>query len=113
VSLLHTVLLSFEPGLSAQQVDDMYRQVRAWPDEIGGFEELAVGPPLFAERVQGYQYLLHIVVADVPALERYLSHPVHQRFVSWVREHGARVLAFDYLLDGGTVITSRGSTGPA
>jgi Stress responsive A/B Barrel Domain len=104
VSLLHTVLLRFEPELPPDLVDEMRAQVRSWPEEIGGFEELAIGPPLLAERTQGYHYLLHIVVADEAALERYQVHPVHQRFASWVRDHGGGVLAFDYLLDADTVV---------
>lgn len=104
MSLLHAVLLSFDPELGSADVDDMYAQVRAWPDDIGGFEHLAIGPPLLTGRTRGYQYLLHVVVPDEVALERYQVHPVHQRFADWVRERGGLVLAFDYVLDEETVI---------
>lgn len=104
MSLLHAVLLSFDPELGTADVDDMYAQVRAWPEGIGGFEHLAIGRPLFTERTQGYQYLLHVVVPDETALERYVVHPVHQRFAAWVRERGGLVLAFDYVLDEETVV---------
>ena len=112
MSLLHTVLLSFDPELGTADVDDMYAQVQAWPDDIGGFEHLAIGRPLFTERTQGYQYLLHVVVPDEAALERYVVHPVHQRFAAWVRERGGRVLAFDYVLDEETVVFDAASHGP-
>jgi hypothetical protein len=104
VSLLHTVLISFDPELGPAEVAEMRAHVRSWPEEIGGFEELAVGPPLYTERTYGYQWLIHIVVADADALERYQVHPVHQRFATWVREHNGTPLAFDYELDGETVV---------
>jgi hypothetical protein len=112
VSLLHTVLLSFDPELSPDDVDEMYAQIRAWPEMIGGFEQLAIGPPISKERTRGYQYLLHIVVEDEHALERYLVHPVHQRFAGWVGDRGGLVLAFDYLLDRETVVCDHTATDP-
>lgn len=104
MSLLHTVLISFEPPLGPEDAEEMRAQVRTWPEEIGGFEELAIGAPLLTERTRGYHQLLHIVVADEAALERYQLHPVHQSFAAWVRERGGTVLAFDYVLDEDTVV---------
>lgn len=106
MSLLHTVLISFDPELGPEDVEEMQAQVRAWPEEIGGFEELAIGPPLYTERTRGYHWLIHMVVADADALERYQVHPVHQRFATWVRERNGTPLAFDYVLDAETVVVS-------
>ncbi len=110
MSLLHAVLLSFDPELGPVEVADMYAQVRAWPDDIGGFEHLAIGPPITTARARGYHYLLHVVLPDEVALERYQVHPVHQRFAAWVREHGGLVLAFDYILDEETVVFDAASS---
>lgn len=104
MSLLHTVLLSFDPELGPDDAEELRAQVRTWPGEIGGFEQLAVGSPISTERAQGYQFLLHIVVPDADALRRYLVHPVHRRFAQWVDDRGGLVLAFDYLLDASTVV---------
>lgn len=109
MSLLHTVLLSFDPELGPEDVAAMHEQLRTWPEEIGGFEALALGPPLFEQRSRGYQWMIHIVVADEEALARYTVHPVHQRFARWAADHGATVLAFDYYLDGETVIVGPGA----
>ena len=109
MSLLHAVLLSFDPELGPDDAEELVRQVRSWPDEIGGFEQLAVGPPLSSERTRGYQFHLHVVVADEDALARYLVHPVHQAFAAWVRDRGGLVLAFDYVLDRDTLVVDPGS----
>lgn len=108
MSLLHVVLLSFEPELGDAEVEELHAQVRTWPEAIGGFEQLALGAPLFTERARGYHWMLQIVAPDADALERYQVHPVHQRFAAWTREHGVTVLAFDYVLDASTVLVGRG-----
>ena len=104
MSLLHAVLLSFDPELSDEEGAELVRQVRSWPEEIGGFEHLAVGAPISSERTRGYQFLLHIVVPDEEVLTRYQTHPVHQSFARWVTDRGGLVLAFDYVLDRETVV---------
>jgi hypothetical protein len=106
MSMQHVVLFNFSHELSPADEADMFAQVRSWPEEIGGFEVLRLGTPVDTARTRGYQYLLHMVVADVAALARYQEHPVHVRFANWVVDHGGTVLAFDYHLDSGTVIST-------
>jgi hypothetical protein len=104
MSIQHVVLFRFDPALGETSTEEMYAQVRAWPQEIGGFEQLAMGPPLQTERTHGYQHLLYMVVPDEAALDRYQVHPVHRRFAQWVADHGGTVLALDYALDDDTVV---------
>ncbi len=104
MSMQHVVLFSFSDQLSPADETDMFAQVRSWPEEIGGFEVLRLGTPVDTARTRGYQYLLHMVVADEAALAHYQEHPVHVRFANWVVDHGGTVLAFDYRLDSRTVI---------
>ena len=107
MTVQHAVLLGFEPSLDPEDVQEMLDQVRAWPEAIGGFETLRLGPPISTARTRGFHYLLFMELADEEALEAYQVHPVHQRFARWVVDHGGTVLAFDYLLDGATVVVPR------
>jgi hypothetical protein len=104
MTVQHAVLLAFDPELDGQAEQDMLGQIRSWPEAIGGFGALRVGQPISAARTRGYHFLLFMELADEAALQAYQVHPVHQRFASWVVEHGGTVLAFDYSLDGSTVI---------
>jgi hypothetical protein len=104
VTLQHVVLFSFPIDLSAEDWADMQRQVRSWPGEIGGIEVIRLGPSINTERTRGYQYLLFMEVADVPALVKYQQHPVHQQFLKWVIDHDCTPLAFDYYVDESTAI---------
>lgn len=104
VSVQHVVLLGFDPELGEAEVAELRAQVESWPAAIGGFEALALGPPISTERTRGYHYLLYTVFPDGAELDRYQVHPVHQKFARWVVDHGGSVLAFDFALDGSTVV---------
>src|SRR5437763_17137443 len=100
--LQHVVLFSFPQDLSAEDWADMQRQVRSWPDEIGGIDAIRFGPSINTERTRGYQYLLFMEVADVGALVRSQQHPVQKQVLQWVLARECTPLAFDYHLAGHT-----------
>ncbi|MDA8285685.1 MAG: Dabb family protein [Actinomycetota bacterium] len=104
MSLQHVVLFGFPEELPAGDDAELRRQVASWPAAIGGMTALRLGRPLSSERTRGYQYLLYMEFPDEAALGAYQQHPVHQAFVAWASERASAVLAFDYLLDAGTVI---------
>lgn len=104
MTLQHVVLFSFPQDLSDADWDDMRRQVRSWPAEIGGIDAIRFGPSTNIDRTRGYQYLLYMELADLDALVRYQQHPVHQHFLRWVLDRDCTPLAFDFYLDAETVI---------
>jgi hypothetical protein len=104
--LQHVVLFSFPTELSGPDWAEMQRQVRTWPTEIGGIDEIRLGRAIDDARTRGYQYLLYMEVADLDALVAYQQHPVHQVFLRWVLDHDCTPLAFDYYLDETTVVHS-------
>jgi hypothetical protein len=109
MTLQHVVLFSFPEELSDSDWEDMQRQVRSWPAEIGGFSQLRIGRSINEERTRGYQYLLYMEVADLPALVAYQQHPVHQKFLRWVMDRNCTPLAFDYHLEPATVVVGDGA----
>jgi hypothetical protein len=104
MTLQHVVLFSFPEELNEADWADMQRQVRSWPEEIGGIEKIRLGSSINTERTRGYQYLLYMELADEAALVTYQQHPVHQVFLRWVIDHHCTPLAFDYHLDDRTVV---------
>lgn len=105
MALQHVVLFSFPEELSADEYADMRAQVASWPAEIGGMTRLRFGGDLTGARTRGYSRLLHMEFSSRDELVRYQQHPVHQAFNRWVMDRRCTPLAFDYFIDGDTVLT--------
>jgi hypothetical protein len=102
--LQHIVLFSFPRELSEDEAADMRAMVASWPSEIGLMTRCRFGTDLTGARTRGYGYLLYTEFPDVAALDEYRAHPVHQRFFDWLMERDCTPLAFDFYLDGNTVL---------
>ena len=103
-AIQHVVLLNFDRELTSAERAELERQVRAFPQQIGGFLELRFGRDLTGARTRGYEYLMYQVFPGQAALKAYAEHPVHRAFVDWVHERGCQEIAFDYILDGQAVL---------
>jgi Stress responsive A/B Barrel Domain len=104
MTVQHIVLFSFPRELSEGEAADMRAMVASWPREIGLMGKCRFGTDLTGARTRGYPYLLYTEFPDVGALETYRAHPVHQQFLAWLTERDCTPLAFDYHLDGQTVL---------
>jgi len=82
----------------------MRAMVASWPKEIGLMTRCRFGTDLTGTRTRGYPYLLYTEFPSVEVLKEYQAHPVHQQFLAWIVERDCTPLAFDYYLDGQTVL---------
>jgi hypothetical protein len=108
MTLQHIVLFSFPRELTREEAAQMRAMVASWPGEIGLMSKCRFGTDLTGARTRGYGYLLYTEFADVAALDEYRAHPVHQRFFGWLMERDCTPLAFDFHLDGTTVLMPEG-----
>jgi len=104
MTVQHIVLFSFPRELSAAEAADMRAMVASWPKEIGLMTRCRFGTDLTGARTRGYPYLLYTEFPSVEVLKEYQAHPVHQQFLAWIVERDCTPLAFDYYLDGQTVL---------
>jgi len=104
MTVQHIVLFSFPRELSAAEAADMRAMVASWPKEIGLMTRCRFGTDLTGTRTRGYPYLLYTEFPSVEVLKEYQAHPVHQQFLAWIVERDCTPLAFDYYLDGQTVL---------
>jgi hypothetical protein len=104
MTLQHIVLFSFPRELSAEEAADMRAMVASWPKEIGLMTKCRFGTDLTGARTRGYPYLLYTEFPSEEALAEYRAHPVHQEFLAWLNARDCTPLAFDYHLDGQTVL---------
>jgi hypothetical protein len=97
----HLVLFRW-PGEPEPQVEEeMRRQISEWPGVIPGLLRLRFGRDV-GGRAEGYQFGLLTEFIDEEALSAYVTHPVHQSFLNWVRERPFDVIRFDYPLTSET-----------
>jgi stress responsive alpha/beta barrel protein len=108
MTLQHIVLFSFPRELTEDEAAQMRAMVASWPREIGLMTRCRFGTDLTGVRTRGYGYLLYTEFPDVTAMEAYRAHPVHQRFLDWLIERNCTPLAFDYELDGQTILMPEG-----
>jgi hypothetical protein len=104
MTVQHIVLFSFPRELTADEAAQMRGMIASWPEKIGLMSRCRFGTDLTGARTRGYAYLLHTEFPDVATLNEYRAHPVHVEFLDWVTEHACTPLAFDYHLDGQTVL---------
>ena len=109
MTLQHIVLFSFPRELSEDEAEEMRAMVASWPDEIGLMTRCRFGTDLTGARTRGYNYLLYTEFPDVETMNAYRAHPVHLRFLDWLVERDCTPLAFDYHLDGDTVLMAEDS----
>jgi hypothetical protein len=81
--------------------EEMRRQISECVGVIPGLVRLRFGRDV-GGRAEGYQFALLTEFRDDRALSAYLTHPLHQSFVSWVRERPFELIRFDYPLTAET-----------
>jgi hypothetical protein len=106
-TIQHVVLFSFPQEPTAELAEEMIAQMRGWVDVIPGIRALRVGSDITKSRTRGYHHLLYMEFDNEDDLHAYQQHPVHQQFLAWVIAHEITPLAFDYRLDGTTVLLPR------
>jgi hypothetical protein len=116
VTVQHIVLFSFPRELTEAEAGQMLDMVASWPAQIGLMTKCRLGTDLTGARNRGYSQLLYAEFPDLESMKAYQEHPVHLRFVDWLKELECTPLAFDYHLDDETVLmpeTPSGTEAPA
>ena len=98
----HVVLFKFPRELSAEEEDEMRRQVRAWPETIAGFTGLRFGRDV-GGRTNGYDYLLLTEFESEEAHQAYYAQPAHAAFSEWVFARGCEAIRVDFPLTDETL----------
>jgi heme-degrading monooxygenase HmoA len=99
----HVVLFRFPRELSAEEEQEMFARVSAWPDNIAGFTGLRFGKDV-SGRSGGFSYLLLTEFRDEDAHQAYYSHPDHVAFSEWVFGRDPEVIRVDYPLTSETLL---------
>jgi len=99
----HVVLFRFPAELTPEQEQEMFAQVRAWPESIPGFTGLRLGKDV-GGRAGGFSYLLLTEFESEEAHQADYGEPAHVAFSQWVSTLGSEVIRVDYPLTDQTLI---------
>jgi len=80
---IHMFAFRFKGGVTAEQKKHIVDEIRKLKDGIPELQEVYVGLNV-SPRGQGYELGGSMKFADAAAFERYNSHPVHPKLLSWL-----------------------------
>jgi hypothetical protein len=106
IPVQHLVLFRWPGEPEPELEDEMRRQISAWVGVIPGLLRLRFGRDV-GGRAEGYQFGLLTEFNDEQALSAYLTHPLHQSFLNWVRERPFDLIRFDYPLTSDTSLLEK------
>jgi hypothetical protein len=80
---IHMFAFRWKAGITSEQKERVIREIRNLQGQIPGLLETWVGKNI-SPRSQGYELGGVMKFADAASLEKYGSHPVHQKLLSWL-----------------------------
>ncbi len=78
----HLVLFRFRPGTPAERIRQAGEALCAMQGRIPEIRAIRWSANRSPESAGEYSHALTVVVDDLPAVERYLAHPVHRETVA-------------------------------
>lgn len=93
--LNHVVLIKFKPEVSEEDIRDLEKALDGLPNQIMEIKMFEFGRDiLHSER--SYDFALVGLFANLPALERYQTHPDHLPVAAKIRSMCASVVTVDF-----------------
>lgn len=90
----HMVWIRFQPGVSANAIENHLAGLRRLPEKVPGIRKLAVGEN-FTDRAGGFTHGLLVTLESREALKTYADHPEHLA-VAGPLQRDAELLALDF-----------------
>lgn len=94
----HLVLFKFNEIIPEERQQQFLNQLLSFKGKIPGIHELTAGinQTEEVENKHGYTLALRVTFKNKKALDDYLPHPVHQKFVSSLGDVIEKVIVADY-----------------
>jgi hypothetical protein len=82
--VIHTFAFRWKPGVTAAQIAESSKIIRALQGQISGLLNTGVGENI-SPRSQGYEFGGVMQFTDRASLDAYKSHPAHQKVLAFLR----------------------------
>ena len=81
---IHTFLFQWNSSVTSEMQDRAAREIRALQGQIPGLLETSYGANT-SPRSQGFTHGGVMKLTDKAALDRYNTHPVHEKLLQWLK----------------------------
>ena len=96
--LHHIVLMKFKSSASEDQIHDLAQMLDALPDKIIEIQTYEFGRDVVRSE-RSYDFALVSGFANPEAMQRYQSHPEHQKVLTHLRDICVDIRAVDFLTE--------------
>ena len=93
--LHHIVLMKFKPEVGDDQIDHLAQMLDALPNKIIEIQTYEFGRDIIRSE-RSYDFALVSGFANLEAMQRYQTHPDHQKVVAHIREICEDIRAVDF-----------------
>ena len=93
--LHHIVLMKFKPNASEDEIHNLEQMLDALPNTILEIQTYEFGRDVVRSE-RSYDFALVSGFANLEAMQRYQSHPEHQKVISHLREICEDIRAVDF-----------------
>lgn len=94
--LHHIVLMKFKPGVSEDQIHNLEQMLDTLPNKIIEIQTYEFGRDIVRSE-RSYDFALVSGFANLEAMQRYQSHPDHQKVLALLRDVCEDIRAVDFL----------------
>ncbi|MCP3953074.1 MAG: Dabb family protein [Desulfobacterales bacterium] len=93
--ITHVVMMTFKPGVSDEQIDDLEKSFDALPDKITEIQSYEFGRDIVHSE-RSYDFALVSVFANLETLRQYAEHPAHLKVVQKLVALCEKIRAVDF-----------------
>jgi len=93
--LHHIVLMKFKPEIGDDQIDRLAQMLDALPNKIIEIQTYEFGRDIVRSE-RSYDFALVSGFANLEAMQRYQTHPAHQKVLGHIREICEDIRAVDF-----------------
>lgn len=98
--LRHVVMYKFKADQTPRRVQEVVDTFSALPSQIDVILDFECGTNVSREgKSEGFTHVFVVTFADEAALDEYLKHPAHLKYVDVVKDRREKVVVFDYWAD--------------
>ena len=93
--ITHIVLFKWKPGISKNQIQKIFSDLRNPKSKLEGIEDIKSGES-FSKYSEGFKYVLVVLTKGKKSLENYRKQPLHLEIAKQIKDLEEKSMAVDF-----------------